>query len=42
MWIRRVLFWLQISFGIVLRLFCIIGGDWFGLVLCSVCKKGKC
>ena len=26
----------------MLKLFCIIGRDWFGLVLCSVCKKGKC
>ena len=36
----------------MLRLFCIVGWDWlglvligldwFGLVLCSVCKKGKC
>ena len=42
MWIKRVLFWLFMSFGIVLRLFCIVGWDWFGLVLCSVCKKGKC
>ena len=40
MWIKRVLFWLQMSFEIVLRLFCIVG--WFGLVLYSVCKKGKC
>ena len=25
----------------MLRFFCIVGWDWFGLVLYSVCKKGK-
>ena len=25
----------------MLRLFGIVGWDWFGLVLCSFCKKGK-
>ena len=30
------------EFWIVLKFFCIIGWDWVGLVLCSVCKKGKC
>ena len=42
MWIKIVLLWLKMSFGIVLRFFCIVGWDWFGLVLCSVSKKGKC
>ena len=32
MWIKRVLFWLEMSFGIVLRLFCIVGWDWFCVV----------
>ena len=32
MWIKRVLFWLEMSFEIVLRLFCIVGWDWFCVV----------